>query len=111
MELLALEAQLVLLLQWERQEDAAPDAGGQAVLQWVGGGLCGVLSGNIRSRDVGGLLGGWVLGSRGGEAHGCRSDLWGVEVGGKDVVVVVASLWCLWCLWCLYRYVYIYMQS
>ena len=56
MELLALEAQLVLLLQWERQEDAAPDAGGQIVLRCAGGELCSVMSGNIRGRGGGGGL-------------------------------------------------------
>ena len=89
-ELLALESQLVLLLQRERQEDAAPDDGGQAVLRCAGGGLCSVLSGNIRGRGGGGgLVCGSVLGFRGGEAHGCGSDGLVERRGGGVVVVAV----------------------
>ena len=91
MELLALESQLVLLLQRERQEDAAPDDGGQAVLRCAGGGLCSVLSGNIRGRGGGGgLLRVWGLCFGFSEADGCGSDGWVERRGGGVVVVAVA---------------------
>ena len=91
-ELLALESQLVLLLQRERQEDAAPDAGGQAVLRCAGGGLCSVLSGNIRGRG-GGLLRGWGLFRR-------RQGSWMFEMwwrlGGNKGSSSSAVTWWWW---------------